>query len=127
MAVAKHLEVLERGALVWNAWRKAYPKLRPGLTGARLDGRDLGGMDFKKVNLSGSTLAGADLQGCDLGWADLSGADLRGATLSGASLLFADLTGTDLRDARGVTDEQLGEAVMDGATRLPGDRLENPV
>ncbi len=58
MAVAKHLEVLERGALVWNAWREAYLKLRPGLTGARLDGRDLEGVNFKKVNLSGGTYRG---------------------------------------------------------------------
>ena len=101
MAVAKHLDLLNRGAQVWNTWREKNPKLRPGLTGAKLSGRDFSGMDLKKVNLSG--------------------ADLRGGDLQGARLLFTDLTGADLSDALGLTREQIEEAVTDRATRLPED------
>lgn len=123
MAVAKHLEFLNRGTAAWNAWREQNPKLRPGLTGAKLAGRDFSRMDLKKVNLSGADLSGTDLREADLGWADLSGADLSGADLRGARLLFADLTGADLRSARGVTQEQVEEAVTDVATRMPDFEL----
>ena len=125
MAVAKHLALLDQGAEAWNRWREEFPKLRPGLTGAKLVGREFGKMDLKKVNLSGADLSGSDFTGSDLGWADLSGADLRWADLSGARLIFADLTGADLRDARGLNRRQVGEAITDKATRLPGD-LDRP-
>ncbi len=121
MAVAKHLALLNQGPEVWNAWREVNPKLRPGLTGAKLSGRDFSKMDLKKVNLSGADLSSASFRGADLGWADLSGADLRGGDLQGARLLFADLTGADLRGARGLTREQIEEAVADATTRLPDD------
>ena len=119
MAVGKHLNLLDRGTPVWNGWRVENPKLRPGLSGARLENRDFRGIDFLKVNLSGADLSGADLCGADLGWADLSGANLRGANLTGARLLFTDLTGANLKDAVGLEEGQLGEALRDGKTILP--------
>ena len=121
MAVAKHLALLNQGVEAWNRWREEFPKLRPGLTGAKLTGREFGKMDLKKVNLSGADLSGSNFAGSDLGWADLSGADLRKADLSGARLIFADLTGADLRGAKGLIRKQVEEAITDDATRLPSD------
>ncbi len=121
MAVAKHLDLLNRGAQVWNTWREKNPKLRPGLTGAKLSGRNFSGMDLKKVNLSGADLRSTSFSEADLGWADLSGADLRGGDLQGARLLFTDLSGADLSHAVGLTREQIEEAVTDAATQLPED------
>ncbi len=119
MAVAKHLVFLDQGPEAWNRWREEHPKLRPGLTGAKLTGRDFKDLDLKKVNLSGADLSGSDLSGSDLGWADLSGADLRRTDLRGTRLIFADLTGADLRGAKGLSRRQVEEAITDKATRLP--------
>ncbi|MCZ6632815.1 MAG: pentapeptide repeat-containing protein [bacterium] len=119
MAVGKHLDLLNRGTSVWNGWRTENPRLRPGLSGARLEKRDFRGIDFLKVNLSGADLRDADLRDADLGWADLSGANLSGANLTGARLLFTDLTGANLKDAVGLEEDQVDEAVWDDGTILP--------
>jgi uncharacterized protein YjbI with pentapeptide repeats len=114
MADAEHLEVLLQGALIWNQWRQANPKIVPDLQGAQLYGVDLSGIDLHGADLNGAQLREAHLRRAvlhrarlieaDLRWANLDGADLREANLrqadmSGAHLREADMRGAYLREA----------------------------
>ena len=71
MANDEHVEILRKGALVWNKWREGNPQLRPDLSEANLSDADL----------SGAHLFGADIWGVVLNEANLSGADLSGANI----------------------------------------------
>jgi uncharacterized protein YjbI with pentapeptide repeats len=81
--------------------------------------------DFEEANL-----VSADLREVDLSDADLSDANLWHANLSGADLAKADLWHANLTDARGVTYEQLAQALsLAGATMPDGQilkRNDNP-
>ncbi|MFO0756922.1 MAG: pentapeptide repeat-containing protein [Byssovorax sp.] len=95
-----------------------------------LDGEDLRGQDWSRVdwqgaslvraNLEGATLRDADLRGASLeeaklGRADLEKANLSGADMRGTDLGFARLMGADLRDARGLSAGLLRGAKLVGA------------
>ena len=58
MANAEHLDLLQQGVDVWNAWRTKQPTIMPDLAKA-----DLSVLDLSKANLSDTDLHGADL--CD--------------------------------------------------------------
>jgi BTB/POZ domain-containing protein KCTD9 len=98
------------------------------LTGKRLNGLDLSGMDFSKAvlrsarlnkaNLKGSLLAGAVLDQAWMISADLSAANLTGASLFQTQLKSAKLDGADLSGARiaaDLTGASLTRAVLRGA------------
>jgi uncharacterized protein YjbI with pentapeptide repeats len=119
VAVAKHLDYLSRGTDYWNAWRNANPKIRPVLTGVKLEDRDFSGINFLKANLSGSDLTRAQLRGANLRYTDFSGCDLTGVDFEGANIMLADLTGAILTDAVGLSREQVDDALTDEATILP--------
>ena len=87
----------------------------PDHSGADLSGADLAGADLTGASLRGALLLGADLRDADLTRADLLGADLRGAHLDGARLAGALY----------LTRTQVGGALGDRRTTLPGD-LERP-
>lgn len=53
MANLEHLDILIRGAEVWNKWRKEHPEIHPELSGA----------DLRRVNLCTANLHKADLTG----------------------------------------------------------------
>ena len=78
---------------------------------------------LQAVELSG--VRRADYRGADLIGADLRGADLRGAIMIGADLRGAQLAGADLSTAVYLTQNQVGAAQGDPATRIPA-RLERP-
>ncbi len=93
---------------------------------ANLDGANLNDADLSRTNLcdvklscamlfganlSGAVLSGADLYHVDLPGADLSGAVLFDADLSGAILNNTTLTGTDLSGCKGLTQNQLDQAI----------------
>jgi uncharacterized protein YjbI with pentapeptide repeats len=61
MADAEQVELLRRGAQVFNEWRTAEQEAVVDLAGA-----DLTGLDLENVFLSGADLAGADLSKVDL-------------------------------------------------------------
>jgi len=103
----------------WNEWRAANLRIRPVLTGANLEDRDFQGVNFLKANLSGSDLRGASFNDANLRYTDFSGCDLRGADFGGANLLLADLTGATLTDAKGLSTEQIEDAITDETTVLP--------
>ena len=101
----------------------SYPGIdliRTELAGADLTGADLTGADLTGADLSGAGLSGADLSG-----ADLSAAYLWGRTqtamlnLSGARLYATHLESVDLTQVRNLTSDQLDQAIMDDATKLP--------
>jgi hypothetical protein len=74
MANPEHLEIIKRGVVAWNRWRKENPSiLQPDLSKQYLsdynfNGKDLSGVNFSHANLSriqalGTNLAGAILTG----------------------------------------------------------------
>ncbi len=74
------------------------------MTGAKLSGLDLSGMNLKKALLTGADLSGAKMEGTDLSGAFLSKATLTavqasGATLRGADLVRATMSRADLSKA----------------------------
>jgi uncharacterized protein YjbI with pentapeptide repeats len=98
------------------------------LRGAKLRRANLRGANLRDANLSGADLSGANPSGANLSGANLSDIDLStvnlsNANLSNAKLSRADLRGADLRGAKGVTDEQLGEAIsLEGAFMPNGSK-----
>ena len=62
MANKKHLDLLKKGVVVWNEWRREHPDIRPDLSGTHLI----------KANLRGANLNGANLSEADLIRANLS-------------------------------------------------------
>ena len=126
MAVAKHVDHLNKGVEFWNAWRRENHKVRPVLTGANLKDRDFTGINFLKANLSAADLTGAILRSANLRYTDFSGSTLCGVDFLGATIMLADLTGADLSDAVGLTNDQIDECITDDATILP-DSFRGPV
>jgi uncharacterized protein YjbI with pentapeptide repeats len=92
------LNLLKRGAGVWNQWRKEHPEIQPDLSGADLRGAKLRMVDFREVNLSGADLSDTFLAGANLSKADLRNASLRKASLYRVNLSGANLSGADLQD-----------------------------
>lgn len=110
MTSPEQLEILQRGADVWNEWRLEHLDGNPDLSGVNLGGANLGG-----THLDGANLRGAFLNMADLSMADLSMADLRGAFLMGANL-----TGAGLGDANLISAKLIG-ANLSGAHLLYTD------
>ena len=100
MANPEHLELLQQGFEVWNAWRAKEPSVEPDLSGANLSGANLVWANLSSANLSGANLSGARLGLAYLRRTDFSGANLTGANLHGAALLDTDLVGADLTGCR---------------------------
>jgi uncharacterized protein YjbI with pentapeptide repeats/beta-lactamase regulating signal transducer with metallopeptidase domain len=67
--------------------------------GCDLHGRDLRGLDLRRIRLIGADLHGVDLRGVDMSDSVLTGVDLRRSRLDGANLQGARLNGVSLRDA----------------------------
>ena len=148
MAVPEHVSLLQRGATVWNTWRRNHPDVEPdfrwaNFSLANLRGADLSHAKLDRTNLSGAmlsqaTLTGASLREASLGEvnfasarldeanlkrADLNRANLSRAALRGTDLTSANLSRTNLFEAR-LTQATLSEALLHqtsfGNTRLDG-------
>lgn len=100
------IEILTKGAAVWNERRQQSPEIRPAFRGARLNDLDLRDVILDHSDLSDANLSATDLSGAKLVYANLSGAvladagwvhtaNLSGADLTRVSLAEADLTGAD--------------------------------
>lgn len=100
--------------------REASRLARSGLGGADHAGDDLTGADLRGADLRGVSFRGALLIGARLGDADLFRVDLLGSDLRGAELGGARLAGSLF-----LTRTQLGGALGDRRTTLPGD-LDRP-
>jgi hypothetical protein len=104
MADPEHLEILKRGAEVWNEWRNKHVDVRPDLRDAQLRGSDLSWANLCKSDLRRADLSRVDFRGADLRESDLSGANLSeslfGDTdLSGAQIFHTNLNRADLSNA----------------------------
>lgn len=84
------------------------------LSGSRLDGAQLAGVNLSYSLLAGANLTGANLEGAKLTRVDLAGALLSGANLAGADLRNSDLTGANLRNAN-LSGADLSGSVLIGA------------
>ena len=117
MANPEHLEILKRGAEVWNRWRKWHPEIQPDLDTANLVNADLEDVNLSQANLQRANLEhvncvrtklfNANLRHAFLIHADLRDTDLRDANLSHANLFRATLSNTILGGAD-LTSCQLG-------------------
>jgi uncharacterized protein YjbI with pentapeptide repeats len=153
LAECAHIEILRRGAKVWNAWRDQNPSQNPNLDQAALSlsERQLGPINGGPINLRAASLRGAllrfaglsrasledaDLSEADLVYARLDEANLTAANLScavldhadlrGAILLDANLTGASLRHVRNLTQNQINLSCFDVATIFPS-HLVHPI
>ena len=75
------------------------PHQRVDLSGARLMGADLSGLDFRRANLSGSFLQFATLSNADISESSLNGADLSNAFLIKTLAHKADFSESTMRNA----------------------------
>lgn len=105
MANPEHLKILKQGVSVWNEWRKKNSKIRPDFLNAKLNGMNLGNVNFYNTNLGGAILNKANLAGAELihAWlnqANLEGADLSHADLGSAYVGKANLSAANLSRAR---------------------------
>ncbi len=94
------------------------------LSAANLKGVNLWGANLKETNLSeanleGTNLASSNLTGAVFRYANLTGVDLGVVDLDTTDLLSANLSGAQLLGARGLTEEQIQEAIVDDETKLP--------
>lgn len=142
MASDEHIEILAKGADVWNAWRQQNHSVVPDLTGANLREKNLEGVDFRRAdlhdadlhqtnlskanlrkallcdaNLYEATLVGADLKNADLRRANMRGMNAQNTTASGAVMKRANLTKTNLSGAK-LNNAQLNGANLSGGTNL---------
>jgi len=62
---AELIEILDKGAIEWNNWRKTNP-VKPNFEGATLKNRK-----FEKYDFQSSTFRKADLEGTNFRKADL--------------------------------------------------------
>lgn len=120
MANPQHLDILRKGAEVWNMWREENASEFVDLSQAELQGQDL-----VQVKLADAQLAGARLNGAVLAQADLRNADLRRANLSGSDLTNADLRQASLVSAAmfraELTAARLDDANLRGAFLIMAD------
>lgn len=69
MANQEHLDILAKGAAMWNTWRKEgvpVGQAWPDLNGANLSQADLRGAKLARANLSHAGLSRANLTGANL-------------------------------------------------------------
>ncbi len=104
-----YIDLIRKGSIVWNDWRKSNPSVIPDLTGIDLEGNILNNFNFQEVKLSrakmnstnlfGSCLCGAILKKADLRKADLGKTDLSGADLTDTRMQYTNLIHSDLSDS----------------------------
>ena len=98
-------------AMLFGAKLSGAVLSRADLVDANLTGADLSHASLNGVKLTKAKLSKADLTGAHLDEADLSYAKLLRANLTDAILISANLTHTNLSGCKGLTQDQLNEAV----------------
>jgi uncharacterized protein YjbI with pentapeptide repeats len=76
-------------------------------------------IDLHGAHVPRTSLRQANLTNADLSHANASGVDFTGANMAGTKLDGTILKGAILTGVKGLTIEQLKQAVIDEATRLP--------
>lgn len=75
---------------------------------------NLAGAGIRRTSLRRANLTDANFENADCSFVDFRGANMLRTKLKGTILIGADLT-----DVRNLTREQLSEAIIDKATKLP--------
>jgi len=88
------------------------------LEGISLENCNLRSSDFVNVSLTEIPLIGANLTNASLVEANLQGVDLKNVNLDKARVDKANLADADLSQAKNITEEQLGKAIL-CRTKLP--------
>lgn len=122
------LRAVDLSGLILRSFEFTTP---PNLTRVFLTGADLRHADLRGLDLSLTVLTSADLDDADLRQADLTNATVYRAALqdtmmAGAVLTGADFSGTDLSEAKGLTADQLADALIDDKTVLPDALAADP-
>lgn len=89
MANPEHLEILNQGPDVWNAWKRQ--NTNPDLSDAFLRSYALAAIDFSGTNLRGADLSYAEFVNANFAFADLREANLTHTVFRVASFLGAQL------------------------------------
>jgi len=108
MADEDPLEILKKGTVAWNNWRKENPDMDVDLTDINFRKGDLTGCDFSRANLHECDMSEALFSRVNFSEADLSRAFLISSHLNAADFTMANLTKADL----GKTDLRLAELNM---------------
>ena len=100
------------------------------LKNANLEGAHLYSAYFKNANLENTNLEGANLRGANLRWANLKNTNMKNTNLVRADFLEAELKdtlleGANLNMAKGITPEQLKDAITNAETVLPEPLRKN--
>jgi hypothetical protein len=112
MANPKQVEILRKGTVAWNTWRKENPQVQPDFYQATFHAPDLRGADLRGANFIEAWLYWPNLRN-----ADLRDTNFRLAHLIEANLVEADLSGADLT-ATYLMKCNLVEANVEGSTLL---------
>ena len=115
LGLEKQLQLLGQGAEAWNAWRAGNPSVEIHLAGARLDDRDLRGIDLSGASLERTSFAGSDLRGANFSRAHARAALFPGAKLAGANFCDSDLRNASFFEAN-AANARFEHAVMTKAT-----------
>ncbi len=100
MADPNQLKIIERGADIWNDWRRRNKDVKIDLSESDLRSIKADGICLYHANLENTNLNGVNLFRADLSKAKLSNASLVGAFLREADLQETDLYNANLRDAK---------------------------
>lgn len=101
------------GATLFGAKLSGSVLSQAELVKANLTGADLSHAHLNDTKLTNAILTRADLTSAWLDNADLSYSNLTRAVLTDANLILTNLTHTNLSGCRGLTQEQLNDAVAD--------------
>jgi len=116
----RYLDLLKKGAGIWNKLREENPEQKVNLSGSQLSRRDLSEFDLSNINLSGADLTKTDLTNAKLENSSLARAILSEAKLPKRHLFGTDLSETDLSfsDLTGaiLTNSNLNQANLKGAS-----------
>ncbi|MCX4247675.1 pentapeptide repeat-containing protein [Paraliomyxa miuraensis] len=117
----------DRSHEAWAKLGKGASFARSELTGAKLDGMKMHGLDFSLSTFNGASLRNAEITDGKLDQASLVEADLTGATLGKTSMIGADLRKAKLdqatlRECDLSGDSKLSQTRLVG-TKLPGTKI----
>lgn len=65
MSNPEHIEILNQGVEAWNKWREMNQDVKPDLSDANLEKRNLRKVNFRDANLCRTSFSGAKLNGAD--------------------------------------------------------------
>ncbi len=91
--------LLEGKISEWNKWRNYYHETRVALSGLKIPGGKLKGVDLSDCDVFFGDFYEADLSGADLSGTEFFGSYFRRANFYGAGCSRTDFTGTVLDDA----------------------------